>query len=406
VNRVVPALVVQGLIFLCWQAARAEVFVLRSGGRITGELVNREESPRQKYVIKTTGGQITLEPSQVAQVLTPSPAEVDYEKVRPSFADTVQGQCQAAAWCMEHGLQSQRKLHLERVIELDPNHAEARRLLGFGLHEGKWLTRDELMKARGYVQYHGRWVTPQQVELAEDRDKTHKAEMIWMQKINLWRGWLWTDRDQVARQNLQAINDPLAVKGLSAALQSDQRFKARTMYIDILGRLNTPPAVIALAQTSVYDPMEEIRLSCLDYLKQQKRPVVVAFYVHEIKNSKDNDIINRAAVCLRYMNDPSAILPLIDALVTVHKKTIGGGGGQGSISTTFGTGGTGGGGLSINAQPKVIKQSIPNQCVLDALIALSGGANFGYDPPAWKAWYARQKPHETIDARRGTKADP
>ena len=106
---------------------RAETFVLKNGGRIEGEIVNPKQSPRENYVIKTaSGGQVTLAKSQVKEIVRQTDAEAEYEKMRPQFADTVEGQFAAAVWCREHGLARLRDKHLERVIELDPSHVAAR----------------------------------------------------------------------------------------------------------------------------------------------------------------------------------------------------------------------------------------------------------------------------------------
>ena len=100
--------------------AQSDVFVLNNGGRVVGDLLNRDESPRATYVVKTSAGaEVTLEKSQVQRVLHPSAAELEYERIAPSYPDTVDGQWKLAAWCLEHGLISLRKPHLERVIELD-----------------------------------------------------------------------------------------------------------------------------------------------------------------------------------------------------------------------------------------------------------------------------------------------
>ena len=59
--------------------AVGEVFVLRSGGRIEGELVNPDENPRTSYVISLpSGGQITLDAKVVEKV----------QPVRPSWPST------------------------------------------------------------------------------------------------------------------------------------------------------------------------------------------------------------------------------------------------------------------------------------------------------------------------------
>ena len=111
--------------------AAGDVFLLRSGGRIEGDLVNADENPRTSYVISLpNGGQVTLDAAVVEKVQPVKPELAEYEKVRRKYPDTVEGQLQMADWCHEHGLDAQRKTHLERVIQIDPDQAEARRTAG------------------------------------------------------------------------------------------------------------------------------------------------------------------------------------------------------------------------------------------------------------------------------------
>ena len=93
-------------------ACRAEVFVLVNGGRISGELLNRQESPRKQYLVKVAGeGQITLAASQVEQVLKRRPEEEEYEKIRPAYPDTIEGQWALAEWCRQKRLPLERETH-------------------------------------------------------------------------------------------------------------------------------------------------------------------------------------------------------------------------------------------------------------------------------------------------------
>jgi len=107
-------------------------------------------------------------------------------------------------------------------------------------------------------------------------------------------------------------------------------------------------------------------------------------------------IVNRAARALREINDPRAIRPLIDALVTEHKRVVGSGSGgqQYAFSPTDGAFSMGGGG------PRVIKRKFTNPAVLSALIALSGGQSFEYDEHRWRSWLASQIDVEQVDLRR------
>src|SRR3990172_2765264 len=46
--------------------ARGDIFRLHDGGEVHGELLNKDESPRKNFLVKTAaGGKITLDESQV-----------------------------------------------------------------------------------------------------------------------------------------------------------------------------------------------------------------------------------------------------------------------------------------------------------------------------------------------------
>ncbi len=395
----VGLLIPLGLVLTTGRAG-GDVFVLAHGGRLEGELLNPEEKPRKTYSIRTTdGASLTLTAAQVQQVVAVRAEEREYEKIRHRYPDTVEGQWALAEWCRQQKLFTQRDTHLERLIELDPNHAEARRALGYSQVNGKWAKQDDVMTQRGFIRYKGRWRTRQEIELMEGQRKQELAEKDWFQKVDRWRSWLGTDRSGAAEESILGIEDPAAVKALAAGLRNDGRQAVRTLMIEALANLGTREALGVLAATAVDDGDQEIRLSCLDYLAKKKDPDAVKFFVGRLR-SKDNVMVNRAGIALGSMKDPSAVGPLIDALVTTHKFKVSSTN-PGSISTTFGTGpgSSGGGGLSVGGGPKIVTQAMTNQSVLDALVALTG-VNFNFDERAWKYWYASQKRPENLDARR------
>jgi hypothetical protein len=381
-------------------ACRAEVFVLANGGRISGELLNRQESPRKQYVVKVAGeGQITLAASQVEQVLKRRPDEEEYERIRPAYPDTIEGQWALAEWCRQKHLPLERETHLKRMIELDPNQIDARRALGYVQSDGQWTTYDELQIERGYKLYKGHWLLPQAIELLDSKAKLENTRQEWFQNIKRWRGWLGTDRDSQARENFGNITDPMAVKALIVNLRDDAAIPARLIYVEALAKINSPDAAMGLAVAAIEDRAEEVRQTCLDRLQSEKRPDVVSYFVSKLR-AKDNPTVNLAGIALGRMKDPSSVGPLIDALVTTHKFKIPKAGGDGSMSSTFGNGPGGkGGGMTMGGGPTIISRQFSNQSVLDALASITG-VNFTFDQPAWRRWYAAQKKTETIDPRR------
>lgn len=374
-----------------------EVFVLGTGGRVIGELLNSEETPREKFIIQlANGSRLTLAADQVEQVLHTRPEELQYEQVRPQFPDTIEGHWTLAEWCREHGLAERRTEHLERIVELDPNHAPARRALGYSQLQGEWKTQEEYNLEQGYRRYRGRWMSTQQIELLERQRTQEVAEKEWAQNIRRWREWLGTDRDGEGRRSILGVTDPYAISALGRLLEEDQVPAARLLYVDALAGIGTAAAHAILAERSLADPHVEVRERCLDRLEKTGDFHVVEFFVRKLA-SKDNRVVNQAAVGLARMQHPSAVGPLIDALVTTHQYKLTKAGGPGSMTTTFG--GNGGGGLSMGGGTKIITRHLANQNVLDALVVLTR-QNFSFDQRAWKYWHATQQQRAHLDGRR------
>jgi hypothetical protein len=340
-----------------------------------------------------------LNASQVKQVVHARPDELEYEKLRPTYADTADGQWELAQWCADHGLTAQRETHLRRVIELDPDHAEARRILGYHQENGQWVTKSDVMAQRGYKRYKGEWKTQQEIDLLEKKHKQDVGQQEWFKKLRLWRGWLGTDRSAQARENIIAITDAAAIKALENGLR-DSSTQVRLLYIEALAKIDTLEAAKILANVSINDEDEEVRHACLDALQAKPRPEIVTFYVGKLGEKKNYQIIDLAAVALGRLKDPAAIGPLIHALVTTHRVKIPKPGGDNAMNNTFSKG-PGGGGMNfgVGGGPKFEERHVQHKDVLDALIAMTG-KDFGFDVGAWNDWYASQKKVETLDPRR------
>lgn len=382
--------------------ARADIFVLEGQGDVRGELVNRDESPRKTYVVKTvSGGQITLDASQVTDVKPQSPLEIKYDRFRGDAPDTVDAQWKLAEWCRQNRLLKERKVHLERIVELDPNHADARRGLGYSRIGGRWVTQEQLMTENGYVRSKfapGKWVLPQEEGLLEQRGKSTKAQSEWNIKLKRWSAWLGTNKGPQAAANIKAINDPFAVRALAKYLEADKRRDARQLYLEALARINVPAGMDVLVNVSLGDQDDEVRLVALDEVVAHDYKPAVRRYVQALKH-KDNTIVNRAAVGLGKMKDPSAIGPLIDALVTTHTFRIETGQ-PGQSTSTFGTGPNAGGFSFGGSNVQIIKRQFENRAVLQALVDLTSGVSYNFDVRAWKNWFVAQKKPKTLDARR------
>jgi hypothetical protein len=381
----------------------ADIFKLKSGGEVRGELANADESPREKYIVRPyAGGEVTLPAAVVSQVVSQRSIDVEYEKAKVKMADTVDEHWKMAEWCHENKLFGNREAHLQRIIELEPDHADARRRLGYERLGERWLTRDEIRKEKGYVKHGNRWVLPQELDLIKQREADDKSQRDWHKKLSLYRKWLDGEKAGAARREILDIRDKTADRPLITKLDAEKDNRVRELYAEALGNLGTPASVKTLVEYSIGDSNRSFREFCRDLIEKHKPAGALPLYIKGLSD-KDNAVVNRAARGLGRLGDQAAVRPLIDALVTKHKFIINQGGGAGSISPTFSrdANGNGGAGLSSGGGPKIIIRSLHNDEVLAALVKLTG-QDFDFDIDGWKSWFAanKQEKQPAANARR------
>jgi len=399
--------------------SRADEFVLTSGAKIRGQWLNRKERSAGYYLIETEyGGHVRLDSAAVASVRRPVRAESDYERFAPRAKDTVEDQWKLAQWCRQHGLKRQAREHARRVIELDPQHADARRCAGYGYIEGRWVLRKDHLADKGYVRHEGEWRLPEEIELEQARRATELAQKDWYAKLKLWRSRLGGERAQESLRKIQAIRDPLALEGLTKMLQSERDRRVRLLYVEVVGQVEGAVAAKALLDFSMNDPDDEVFHACVEQLAPRATPPVVRRLAHTLKDN-NNVRVNRAALALSQLGDKSVISPLIDALVTTHQHVKAGSGAT-TMAMTSGPQASNGSlhrsssqhfldGVPSNFSNRTDNGSVTtyqatNQEVLKALTSMTG-VSFGFDQRAWRNWYAveqrRQQP-SSVNTRRSS----
>lgn len=386
--------------------ASADTFVLGSGGRIEGTLLNPEQSPREFYLVALeSGAKLSLAKSQVARVLAANSAEAQYDQYLQKMPNDAEGHWKMAEWCVRNGLTAQREFHLREIIKLDPTHQRAHLALGYTNVDGRWVIPSAHNEQLGYVKYKGSWRTPQDVAIATARLRMEEAETKWRVDIKMWRGWLKRpSKAGEALANFAAIDDPVASPAIVEILNDpDEPFEVRQLCIDVLGRIavKSPLARGELINRALYDADGQLREKSLDYLEKVGAPRAIGAAFAKALGDKRNEVVNRAAVGIARLKDEEAVPQLIEALVTKHKYVVTTGGGN--IGASFGGPGGGLGGLSAGGGgPKQIERDHQNESVHQALVALTGGNNLGYDEDAWRQWYAESKTPKEFNLRRGS----
>jgi hypothetical protein len=392
-------------------AAAADVVVLKSGGRIEGEVANPERAKSDPLsIVAPSGIKLLLSAAQIKQVLDSKKNDLhqQYEELLPTVANTVEGHFGMAAWCLEAGLGVQRKFHLEEVIRLDPNHEDARRMLGHTKVDDEWMRPGEWEKKRGLVYFQSQWRLPQEVEILQREQARQAAVLKWREDVRRWLGWIEDGgkKAPVGYNNLKSIRDEAAAPVLIDILKDDNRPRSlRLLALELLSRMPAHYTASTLVDLAMKDKDNEVQDKALEELRRQGSTLALHSFIKDLK-SNDHKVGRRAARCLGILGDVEATVPLIDALVTSHKFAITTGGSPGQIGAGFGgpTDGSDGGLGNFNfgnPKPQIVTRKVPNDEARNALTGMHPGVNFGFDQKKWKAWVVESKTSADIDLRRG-----
>lgn len=381
----------------------ADTFVLQSGGQIEGQWLNRHEQPLLRYEVLVGQVRLALPVDQVREVRVASAARQAYAVRAAATPDTAAAQWELAEWCRKNGLSGERQVHLRRVLELNPEHAEARRALGYQFLGGRWVTRADVRRDQGYELYRGQWRTAQEIDILEERARQELAEKEWLARLTRWRRDLeQRERKAQALAALNQVRDPAAARPLGVLFAREPWRAMKLTYADRLVAIDTPVAHEVLLERMLADPDEEVFYGCLDRLVQLRPPQATTKLVEALKDN-DNVRVNRAAIALGKWQDRSAISPLIEALHTTHTQVFSRPRAGEATTAAFTSDGTY---FKQGDGPKLLVTHVQNQPVLDALTQLTG-VNFGFDQAAWRYWLAQERKagqaaDASLDARRQT----
>ncbi len=418
-SRVIPAAVLALVAMVATSAgtARGDLIALRNGGEVRGELLpdSRGKNTGDLISIRTlTGAIVSVGKDDVEDVVRRRPVLEEYETRRRSTSDTVDDQWELAEWCRTRSLAKERQVHLQRVVELDPEHERAHRGLGH-IRDAKkrWVTRDQMMAARGFVKYRGKYVLPQELETLLQEEKVSEAEKAWFKRVRMWHGWLDGERPERridAVTELRRIHDPDAVPALARSFKAAENEEHRQMYVEILAKITGDKPIQSLVLQSLWDESRTVRETSVRGLLGRDVSKALPLYLRALKNSV-NLVVNRAGEALGVIGNESVVPNLIEALVTKHTYTMlvpepppglpTDGSGMVPVGTQvlppniellLATGRIPG--AIIQQYPPVgprvrevtVEKDEENIGVLNAL-ALLTGENMGYDEPAWRRWY-------------------
>lgn len=152
--------------------ARADILLLKSGGRVEGVVTEKGD----RYVVKSLNGTAEVPRDEVGRrVEVPYVTEVYERKLARIDPEDADARVELALWCAKQGLRDRERENLEAAITIDPDHETARHRLGFVRYEGAWMKPEEAREAKlakaGLVPFEGRWYTPEGLKAYLDATK-------------------------------------------------------------------------------------------------------------------------------------------------------------------------------------------------------------------------------------------
>ena len=181
---------------------RADEVHLVGGTQLEGKATRHGD----KVVVEMESGQITLSADGVERIERGRSNVERYQELASKLKpNDVQARLSLADFCRDHDMRAHERELLHQVIEIEPNQAQARARLGYVKTDAGWITRDEQLRAQGYVREEGQWVAPekalelqrlraQSAAAASEREKAQTE--LELKKVELQQRKLELDADE------------------------------------------------------------------------------------------------------------------------------------------------------------------------------------------------------------------
>jgi len=385
-----------------------DLVTLKSGRHWEGTITS---DSGDKVVIDTIGGPVTLSRSDISKIDRGPTRRQEYEQRRAALAqDDVSGHLALARWCRQQGLTREARYHFELVVALDPDNAEARRALGHEKVDGRWLTHDQAMAAKGLVRYKGRWLEPAEAERLSKEDLRRELERSWRKRLeHLVRTLLRGTPEERGRATAEflAIEDPVAGPAVVELLKARQ-LRIRTLAMTVVEERGFRGGDEPLVKTALGDRDPELRRLARLALLRTGGDGALKLLVEALAGG-DGQVRRRSALLLGEIGDPRTVPALIKSIrETVVTGSTGGppvvgrlGGRDESIISDYDTvtapgvavvvprverisSSVGGG-----SPGRVVVKTLVNYEAVDALETITG-LELGDDPQAWRQWWQRE----------------
>jgi len=274
------------------------------------------------YTVELTkGGKIEFKPEEVASVeFSPSLLDQYQNKAVAVKTEDDKGHYELAMWCATNSLRKQAKKHFQKTVDANPDHALAHQALGQEKFNGRWMSYDEVMAAKGFVRYNDRWITSSERDwfVTIDEKKTADKELG-----RLIRSKKPGDPQTLARieELLATASDADQLSTLQKGLRSkDAKFRA--FCAKMLGAHNKNEENFStLVDVAILDKNRNVRKAAVTGLQRLTKGTDVSVEAPFLKAMEDERAAVRiaAADALGIVGSSGAS----DVLLTAYRMTWG-----------------------------------------------------------------------------------
>ncbi|MCZ7649026.1 MAG: hypothetical protein M5U26_27850 [Planctomycetota bacterium] len=152
------AVAIAGLGLGAVQVSAADSLILKNGTILEGELVNY--TPQQAEVVINTGiRSTTLQRGQIRQVQLDDASRQEFARQFNALdAKDAKGHFELYKWAKSKRMYSFADQALQTTLKADPQHAQARKVLGHVYRDGRWLSAEEAAKLPASAKAEESWI--------------------------------------------------------------------------------------------------------------------------------------------------------------------------------------------------------------------------------------------------------
>lgn len=396
---------------------RSDEVVLHSGQVLYGAVTETRNAPQNSTeleVVLDDGTKLILQ-RELFRSWKPEPAAMpEYRELAEKVARSVDSQWELVQWCKDNKLKPQMDTHARIVLEIDPEHVDARRLLGHQRIRGRWQDPEVEEKRKGKVKINNVWVLPEIYEIARAMAEYNEKQVGWKKTLNglFTQGAGSSSKASEAVEKIRSIRDPEAVDALVARLmdaKSVPPIPQRAVIIEVLCEIPTLSSTTALLDyymTNVDDNEGRDRAIRTISKRAAHKPQVARRLVGDLGIDLNGDRekltnrnvalenhrrLERAATALRVIEANVGIEALIVSIqvpYTVKMKVK-------ENAALSGGNVQGGGGTRELVDSFVLE----NLSAVDTLEKMTG-QKFGKNQNAWLRWWVAENTPQNLNLRR------